>query len=38
MLDGDVLEIRQIFEADDFGENFTPEEREREERMRAQLS
>ena len=38
MLDGDVLEIRQIFEADDFGENFTPEERAREERMRAQLS
>lgn len=38
MLDGDVLEIRQIFEADDFGENFTPEERAREERMRSQLS
>ena len=33
---GDVLEIRQVFEADDFGAEFTPELREREERMRAQ--
>jgi hypothetical protein len=38
MLDGDVLEIRQIFEADDFGENFTPEQRDREERLRADMS
>ena len=38
MEDGDVLEIRQIFEADDLGENFTPELREREERLRAGLS
>lgn len=38
MLDGDVLEIRQIFEADDFGENFTEEARAQEARLRAQLS
>jgi len=31
-----VLEIRQVFEADDFGEEFTPELREQEERIRAQ--
>jgi hypothetical protein len=31
------IEIRQVFEADDFGEAFTPELREREERLRAQL-
>jgi hypothetical protein len=31
------IEIRQIFEADDFGEEFTPELREQEERQRAQL-
>ena len=30
------IEIRQIFEADDFGEAFTPELREQEERLRAQ--
>ena len=36
--DGNVtLEIRQIYEADDFGEAFTPELREREERMRKEL-
>jgi hypothetical protein len=31
------LELREIFEADDFGKEFTPELREREERMRAQI-
>jgi hypothetical protein len=31
------IEIRQIFEAADFGEAFTPELREQEERLRAQL-
>lgn len=31
---GPEVEIRQIFEAEDFGENLTPEEREREERLR----
>jgi hypothetical protein len=30
------IEIRQMFEADDFGERFTPELREQEERLRAQ--
>ncbi|MDQ3768939.1 MAG: YciI family protein [Actinomycetota bacterium] len=32
------IEIRQIFEADDFGEEFTPELREQEERLRAQAA
>jgi hypothetical protein len=32
------VEIRPIFEAEDFGEEFTPELREQEERLRAQLS
>jgi hypothetical protein len=31
-----AIEIRQVFEADDFGEEFTPELREQEERLRAQ--
>jgi hypothetical protein len=35
--DGEV-EIRQVFEAEDFGSEFTPELREREERLRKQLS
>jgi hypothetical protein len=30
------IEIRQVFEAEDFGEAFTPELREQEERLRAQ--
>ncbi len=30
------IEIRQVFEADDFGAAFTPEIREQEERLRAQ--
>jgi len=32
------VEVRQIFEAEDFGAEFTPELREREERMRAQVA
>src|SRR5436190_22944018 len=32
------IEIRQVFEAADFGTEFTPEERAREERLRAQLA
>jgi hypothetical protein len=32
--DGAQLELRQIFEAEDFGEAFTPELREQEERQR----
>ena len=35
--EGVVLEIRQVFEADDFGPEFTPELRQQEERQRAQL-
>jgi hypothetical protein len=31
------LEIRQVFEAEDFGEEFTPELREQEERLRAKM-
>ncbi len=31
-----VIEIRQVFEAEDFGEEYTPELRERDERLRAQ--
>jgi hypothetical protein len=31
-----VVEIRPVFETDDFGEELTPELREREERLRAQ--
>ena len=30
------IEIRQVFEADDFGDQLTPELREQEERLRAQ--
>lgn len=32
------IEIRQVFEADDFGAEFTPELREQEERVRAQAA
>ena len=31
------IEIRQVYEAEDFGDAFTPEEREREARLRAKL-
>lgn len=31
------VELRQIFEAEDFGEEFTPELREQEDRIRAQV-
>ncbi|MNC76302.1 hypothetical protein D3C75_1279960 [compost metagenome] len=31
------IEIRQVFEAEDFGAEFTPELREQEERMRAEV-
>jgi len=33
-----TLEIRQVFEADDFGDEFTPELREQEERLRARAA
>ena len=32
------IEIRQVFEADDFGAEFTPELREQDERQRAQMA
>ena len=32
------IEIRQVFEAEDFGAEFTPELREQEERIRAQVA
>jgi hypothetical protein len=36
-MEGDSeIEIRQVFEAEDFGESLTPELREQEERLRAQ--
>jgi hypothetical protein len=38
-LDGEAeIEIRQVYEAEDFGAEFTPELREAEERMRAQAA
>ena len=36
--DGDEIEIRQVFAAEDFGEALTPELREQEERLRAQVT
>jgi len=33
-----VIEIRQVFEAEDFGAELTPELREQEERLRAQVA
>ena len=36
--DGAELEIRQIFEAEDFGAEFTPELREQEERLRTKIA
>ncbi len=35
---GATVEIRQVFEAEDFGAEFTPELREQEERLRAQTA
>jgi hypothetical protein len=32
------IEIRQVFEAEDFGPEFTPELREQEERLRVQIA
>ena len=34
---GTEIELRQVFEAEDFGAEFTPELREQEERLRAQI-
>ena len=35
--EGGELEIRQVFEAEDFGEEFTPELREQDDRLRAEM-
>ena len=35
---GTEVEIRQVFEAEDFGEEFTPEARAQEERLREQIA
>ena len=35
---GTEIELRQVFEAEDFGEEFTPELREQEERLRQQVA
>jgi hypothetical protein len=35
---GTEIEIRQVFEAEDFGADFTPELREQEERLRDQIA
>jgi len=37
MREDSEIEIRQVFEAEDFGAEFTPELREQEERLRAQM-
>jgi hypothetical protein len=38
MEQGGVLEIRPVFEAEDFGDEFTPELREQEDRLRAEIA
>jgi hypothetical protein len=38
MLEDSEIEIRQIYEADELGPEFTPELREQEERLRAQIA
>ncbi|WP_338764720.1 YciI family protein [Massilia sp. METH4] len=38
MQDGDEVEIRQVFEAEDFGAEFTPELREQEDRLRDRIA
>ena len=36
--DGEEVELRQVFEAEDFGAEFTPELREQEGRLRAEIA
>lgn len=36
--DGEEVELRQVFEAEDFGAEFTPELREQEDRLRAEIA
>jgi hypothetical protein len=38
MEDGDEVEIRQVFEAEDFGAELTPELREQEDRLRERMA
>ncbi|MET3455142.1 MULTISPECIES: YciI family protein [Pseudomonas] len=38
MVSDSEIEIRQIFELEEFGDSFTPELREQEERLRAQMA
>ncbi len=38
MREDSEIEIRQVFEAEDFGAEFTPELREQEQRLRAQIA
>lgn len=38
MLEDSTIEIRQVFEAEDFGAEFTPELREQEDRLRDQIA
>jgi hypothetical protein len=38
MEEGDEIEIRQVFEAEDFGAEFTPELREQEDRLRERMA
>ncbi|WP_214509223.1 YciI family protein [Pseudomonas brassicacearum] len=38
MVSDSEIEIRQLFEVEEFGESFTPELREQEERLRARMS
>ena len=38
MLDGDEMEIRQVFEMEDFAPEMTPQLREQEERLRARTA
>lgn len=38
MVSDSEIEIRQVFEAEDFGKAFTPELREQEERLRAEIT
>jgi hypothetical protein len=38
MMEDSEIEIRQVFEAEDFGAEFTPELREQEERLRQEIA
>ena len=38
MMSDSEIELRQVFEADDFGDALTPEQREQEDKLRAQIT